>query len=442
MTINPSVRLVIGGETVHPDSASWNSVVNGLPTAQAQVTLKLPVDLTPTIQIFSTGAGEDSEEHVGFTGHIMTATPNGDSLTIDAEGGRSMVESKVGLTKIAVPGIDVIYLLARQTGTELNIRDPDEVERLPQEVFVVEVPIMGLSVDHPATAAGVEFLPFPKPNEALPFAHELADIVQQWGQPTARARTYVTGKWMHDADQAGVARIEAALDAMLATAAYGSSHDPWGDALTFDRSALRSRPTAVPLVFTLGVASKRRWLHHLGAVATTTTLDVDRFSDSWSKVLASDPSPALARALRMLRDAGDETREVFDRCHAISSLLEFYTAKTRAPKIVTKKSRKDAISAIRGLDASSEEISRMLDVLGQVNFAPLLAKVRHQSENDGVPVSEVEWALIARLRSARNDAVHGRSSIEDTPSVDDIRWGMSICARLLLYHWAAEARRS
>lgn len=437
-----SAYITVAGTRVKPKSASSNLSINDLPTAQAEIPLNdtSPYDFTPMIQIL-TARNEQSEHIPIFTGHVLSAKPNGEFFTISAQGGRAMVESTVGITVHNAPAVDVLRLLTNQAGTPLNIRDAETLEQLPNEVFIVELPLMGVSVDRPAKVSGVEFLPFPSPEEDEPFAKATSTIIEQWGQPTARARTYVTAKWMDDADRAGVARIEAVVDAMLATASFGHSHDPWGSPIFFDRNTLRSRPSVIPLVFTQGVVTNRRWLHQLGSTATVTALSIDRFSRTWSQILSSPPSPELSRALRSLRDAADTTRDVFDRCHAISSAFEFYTAKSAPPRIVSKRTLKEARKALAGLAADSNEIDRLLTVLGQANSAPLRAKITHQAAADGTPVSEVEWDLIAKLRSARNQAVHGRSE-GSTPSKEEVLWGVSITSRVLLYRWAREAAAS
>jgi len=69
-------------------------------------------------------------------------------------------------------------------------------------------------------------------------------------------------------------------------------------------------------------------------------------------------------------------------------------------------------------------------VVGQLNNAPLLIRLKKQLDDDKVPIDEGEIELLLKLRKLRNDVVHGRRSI--LPEPEDIEYAISIVARMLL----------
>lgn len=443
----PALYVSVGGEHRRVTEGTMSSSVGDRSYASFTLDLRhlTAVDLTSPVRLAIPGASADpsaDDAHPRFTGHVVEARPDGGTLAVNAEGALEMVESNVGLLQTAgVAAQETIYLVARQSGVPAERLKIDGLDDMPLEVFVVEMPVVGISVDRVVSGSDVEFLPIAGSGEGHglgPFANVVDDVATRWGRPTARARTYVTGRLVYDAEREGIGRIQRALDALLATATYGLSRDPWGRDLPFDRAQLRARPAAIPVVFAQGAASGRRWLHALAGNPIETHLDVGASFERWSQVLSGSPSDELVRALRALRDAADEGRDVFDRCHAFCTVLEYYAASSRPPRVVSRSVKKQALRALKGIEMNDEERERLRGIIGQVNNPPLIARVRHQARQDGTPVSEAEWALALKLRGARNDTVHGRSRSTESPDADDLRWGVSIASRFLLYRWVAE----
>lgn len=446
MTDDAGHFATIGGERQRIVSGTISSALSDRSSCTFTVDLNhlAAVDLTPPIQILSDDPTDSEDTSLPrFTGHALTAEPNEGLLEITAEGALELVESHAGFIRTSgVSPQETIYLVARQGGFPHERLEISGLEEVPLEMFLVEVPLSGLAVERTVTAAGIEFLPLADPNDGLefgPFTQDIDDITGQWGRPTARARAYEPGRLMYEAERQAIERIEHALIALLATSAYGLSRDPWGRDLAYDRSRARARPSSLPIVFTQGIASGRRWLHALAGEAISTELQLGISYARWEEILSGRPSDELARSVRALRDAADEGRDTFDRCHAFCTVLEYYTSSSRPPAVVSKAARRNALRAIDAIDMTSVERDRLRAVVGQVNSPPLMARVRHQATEDGAPLSDPEWNLISKLRRARNDTVHGRGGPADTPSTDDIRWGVSIASRLLLYRWAQEA---
>lgn len=59
-------------------------------------------------------------------------------------------------------------------------------------------------------------------------------------------------------------------------------------------------------------------------------------------------------------------------------------------------------------------------------------------KQDSVLVTESELALLQKLYDTRNDIVHGRS-VNEPPQKDEISYGISIVARMLVHRIASLA---
>lgn len=441
----PRMFVSVGGQRRPVTDGTLRSSMSDRSDASFTIDLRhlAAVDLTSPVQLTMPSAEASQGDDIRFTGHIVTAVPtDAGTLSATAESGRELVESAVGLLHASdVSGPEMIYLVARQGGLPSDRIQIQGLLSVPHEVFVVEMPVVGLSVSRVVLASGVEFVPVTDSagRESFgPFSDVVEELASRWGMPTARARTYVTGQLMYEAEREATDRIEHALNALLATATYGLSRDPWGRDLPFDRSQLRARPSAIPVVYSQGVASQRRWIHSLAGDPVATLLDVGSSFERWSQLIGRRPSVELERALRAIRDASDERRDPYDRCHAVCTVLEYYSASSKPPPVVSKAARKAAVSAVKAVASNDVERRRLAEVVERVNTPPLMARVRHQVEQDGTPMSDQEWELLARLRAARNDSVHGRSRHSSEPDMDELRWGLSIAARLLMYRWSAE----
>lgn len=444
----PAFVVSIGGERRRIVDGTVSSRINDRSYASFTLDLRhLPaVDLSSPVAISTSGAPDPSGSPEGeprFSGHVVTARPTQHVISIEAEGARELVESSAGLLHAAgVHAGEIVHLALRSGGFPGDRMDIQGLDELPLEVFVVEMPVVGISVERVVSGPDVEFLPLADPgggHDYGPFTRVADDIAARWGRPTARARAYVTGTLLHEAGQDGVDRIERALDALLATATYGFSRDPWQRDLPFDRTQLRARPRAIPVVYTQGTATGRRVIRGLAGSPIETHLDVTAAFERWSQLLAGRPSEELVRALRALRDAADEGRDAYDRCHALCTVLEYYAASSKPPHVVSAPAKRAVLRSLNDLEMTDQERERLRQIIGQVNAPPLLTRVRFQASQDGAPISDTEWTLIKKLRTARNDTIHGKADSSLVPEPDDLRWGVSIASRLLMYRWVAES---
>jgi hypothetical protein len=69
-------------------------------------------------------------------------------------------------------------------------------------------------------------------------------------------------------------------------------------------------------------------------------------------------------------------------------------------------------------------------MVGALNTASLMRKLRVQLADDGVPITEGEMDTLWRVREQRNDLVHGRTDAVDQA---DLQQAMALLARIVVY---------
>lgn len=448
----PTIRLRVTGHERIARNVQIQSRANDQARATVWVAPPLEgdlVDLSGRVEVrrgdgLATQASRD--EHILFAGHAIAAgLDTTGSLRIEATAGVELSESSISLIRTSgVHPSEEFYLIARLAGFPSQRIQAPEAHALPTELIAVEVPLQGVSVQHPTKLLGVDLLPLdhPRTGEASwgPFTPFSTEIERRWGRPTARARVAMQGQLMYEVEQRGLELIARALDAAVTTAVYGACVDPWSRDRPFLRSRLRARPTSLPVVFSIGVATGRQWIHALPNRVPEDGYRLFDDLDRWADLTTTEPSDSLTSGLRAIRDAADESRQALDRCHAISTVLEYYAAEVKMPRLVQRASQRGAVERIVQMGLSTTETEALVAAVQQTNAAPLMARVRRQAELDGVPVGTPEWELLARLRRTRNAGVHGRTQAE-LPDEDELRWGVSIVSRLLLYRWVGEGLR-
>jgi hypothetical protein len=105
------------------------------------------------------------------------------------------------------------------------------------------------------------------------------------------------------------------------------------------------------------------------------------------------------------------------------------------PKFPAADARRARRSLPKDLDPELRE--RAMTLLAKINDPPPMAKLREATRRDGVPLTEADYDLLARVRKVRNDTVHGRGA--DVPESGDVDHVVSIVARLLMFRLARPA---
>ena len=421
-----------GGEPRRITSLKTSSALNNRPRASLRLAASVdpPLDYLAELRISATTGPSES---IMFTGFVDSATPDGDETRIEALSATELSEQTVGsLVTSGVPPPELAYLLARHAGYTDDRLRIQGIDNLPTEVFEVLVPVAGLELDEPLWVGGVTLLPAlweapPGPIPAAPFGHLALEPY------ACVAVTFETAAKMLNAETAALGRIELALDGLLASTLYGFSAKPDGTNIPFARSAVRSRPRRLPVVCVYGLGTDRIWVRDTDTHGMAVSVHAGLLHRRWQDLQIQPIPVAMRDMLAALRRAADEAQSPVQRGQALWDAVEFITAGVRVPKTFRKADRRAIDAALREVHLTEKQRLRLNDTLQRLNEPSLAMKMRARAASDGVPLAPSEIDLLQRLRAARNDSAHGRAPL--AVSEHDLRWAVSIVARLIMYRW-------
>lgn len=338
------------------------------------------------------------------------------------------------LDDIGTPGIlvhdaqraDVAWSVVMTAGIEPDSVSVEGRSDLPFEDFQIVVPIYGLMIDQPTDLDRVQLLPSPgtPPMEVPPEFNYLAEPFRSC---SGIAITRATAQTLFEAEQEGLAEIDFALGIalLIQRATHTSTDEP-----TFSPYS-RKQTLAIlgryPVVAVLGRWG-RRWLRGTKEVRPDHVLP-PRPGVNTSRLPAFRDAPeALRQALVSWRRAIEEVDRVA-KLLALWECLEFYTAETKLPRLF-KPSEIRQLRERATPDLDPNQRDRVEELLAHLNSPPLMLRLEHAAESDGIALSVADLRVLKRLRGARNDISHGRRST--IPAHSDLRKGIGIANRLLV----------
>lgn len=425
-------RAEFGGEVRRVTHLRTSSALNDRPRASftPPASVDPPLDYLAELHISMTIG---SSERVLFTGFVDTADPDGAEVRVEALSATELGERTIGsLMASGVAPPEIIYLMARDVGfTDDRLQIPD-IDALPIEVFEVLVPVAGLELDGPLTISGITLVPADwaapgRPVPTAPFKHLALE-------PYACVAVAIeTAAKMLNAERAASARIELALDGLLASTLYGFSAKPDGTSIPFARSVVRARPRKLPVVCVYGLTTDRMWVRDTVAHGMVGSVQAELLHRRWRDLQLQPPLAALGNMLAALRRAADETQSPVQRGQALWDTIEFLTAGVHVPAVFNKPDRRAIRAALQTISLTDQQRIRLDEALQRLNEPSLAMKMLTRVASDGVPLAQSEIRLLQRVRAARNDAAHGRKP--SAVSEHDLRWAVSIVARLVMYRW-------
>ncbi len=431
-------RAEFGGEPRRVTHVRTTSALNDRPRAS----FMLPASVDPPLDYLAElhiSADAGSPEQVMLTGFVDTAEPHGADVQVEALGAPELGERTIGsLTTSGAPAADIVYMAAREAGYTDDRLQIHGIDDLPTEVFEILTPVAGLELDEPLTISGVTLVPAHQPAPGRPIP--AAPFEHLTMEPYACVAVAMeTASRMFDAEQGASARIELALDGLLASTLYGLSAKPDGTRIPFARSVVRARPRRLPAVCVYGLGSDRTWIRDTTAREMASIVHAELLHRRWRDLQLQPPPTALRDALAALRRAADETQSPVQRGQALWDSIEFLTAGIRVSAAFRKTDRRAIRAALQTVSLTDQQRDRLDEVLQRLNEPSLAMKMRARAASDGVPLAASEIRLLRDIRAARNDAAHGRkpSAVSD----HDLRWAVSIVARLVMYRWYRSAIR-
>jgi hypothetical protein len=427
----------VGGET--------STGTDAVPTATVALDVDLlgsePIDYWAPVR---DRLEEGEEGRDMFVGSVRSAAPGGRLVSLHSEAALAAAEQLAGGSFAAnMEAHELIRSLFARAGWqgELPMSMSGEVIERDPERFEVAVPLHGIDVTEEVSVGAITLVPSEqglakverlKDAELREVdAENLADF--RSGQSFAVAEPTVA--MIDEAEEHGLADIDLALAWLTARGRYGAVAMPDGRPQTFDRELALRSPSRGPVVFVIGAETKRLWLRR----------PVPRPSEQARRISAADDSnvPSLPAqleandrlALLALRLAASEIDPLM-QIRALWQAIESYTEGRTGERKLFDKPERWAIKKLLLDDESlrldqrqRERLSRAIDGL---NHVPLNQRLERRLKEDGVLVTADELALLKSLYDVRNDIVHGRT-VEEPPPRDQVNYGISIVARILVH---------
>lgn len=362
-----------------------------------------------------------------FTGNVVEAVPEGDQVLLNCITHPSLQERKVAaFESVNCDAREVMHLMTRAGGLGEDMVNIEGLDKLPLEMIEVLVPLAGVSVSETVRLGRLTLLDSAQAMVLLePFT--LPEGREAFASADCHALYRAVARRLHDVETLALAAVDATLGWLATRARYGLTHLPQGPAQTFARGRALSRPRRHEFLVARGLESGRTWLRGLARADSDEVIDLTH--PQWTPPPPESLSDAQRLSFAALRDAVDADDPLV-RVQALFQAVEFYVAGVSTP------SRFDPSQAQRvrrsvPKDIDPELRQRAMDLLGKLNDPPLMAKLRVAARRDGVPLTESEFDLLGRIRSARNGTVHGRST--RPPNDDELNYAVSVVARLLLF---------
>jgi len=387
------------------------------------------IDFTAEVVI---GQGDLDQGRI-FTGNVVEAVPDGDVLRVVCSASPGVHEPLALEFAAKTDALDTLYALLREAGLRDDRLHLQGLDELPVEIFEVIAPIDGLVVTDRVTVAGTVFVPAGAVQgiTALLNPHPIIDDFQS---RRAYAVTYVTAARLFNAEMEGVRQIDTAVAWANVRLRFANGVTPDDRVVGWNRRQLRQLAARSDLVAVRGVSTSRSWVRR---AASRPLADLTMASGGGPTAVAALMTPGTGlREATVAAARAISSPDPLTRITAVSECLEFYAGSTKFSYKFTKADRRKLKKAAKGL--SRDKLERVEQLLGQLNQAPLFARLRFRLAQDGVPLTESDIDTLKRVRQHRNELVHGQHDIVNEA---DVERAVALLARILMYASKAEVIR-
>jgi hypothetical protein len=374
--------------------------------------------------------------HVLMSGHVVEAIPATDgSVDVSLRSALALEESLMPpMVAQNLTPQEIVYAAARSAGFAAAKIDIHGLDAVPVEPMWVLAPIAGVRVEDTVRIGVVEFMDGEAGRTMLRrFSPPLAPVfTEPLEDVSAYARVAVVARLPYDAEQDGLLLIDTAAAWLTTRLRYSWSHGPNGSLQLYERAPTRIAVQRRDGVGVLAVDGPRRcWRNGTSAGRSSGAVELTSATRWTEPSLPTEVPPGDRQALLALHRAATTTDPV-QRVTALWEAIEFYVGKRR-PERLFSRTEIDAIvdDAIRRL--ADDKAARVEDVLrGFLNQPPISARLKYVFDQEGVPVTDNDLALLSRLREERNLALHGSSA---APEHDEIDRGIAVMSRAFITRW-------
>lgn len=388
----------------------------------------LEVDWIGDAQVYGEVAGQRQLLFGGYVDSVVAGEP----VVVELVDASQLLDDSMikDLHARSVTQPEMIWTVVRHAGfLPEQVRIQGFAPR--EETFTVIAPIRGVTCLSEYALAEVEFL---ADGGIRNVAREVAmndagEALACYESASAWAKTTCTAGTLLDAERAGLQRIDAGIAWLTLVSHFSAARVPNGPVRRFQRSWTRSRLHRLDAVVVRGETTGRAWLRSPVDALIYPMLDLDEVGDLDSSSQFPMQDEQVRQAVLAWQRADEATAPIASIVY-LWQAIEFFTAGTRmTPILDTSEMHRLRGKVLVGFDGPSRK--RIADVLGMVNQAPLLDRLRHALTEDAVPYSEAEFDLLKRMRNARNDFVHGREV--PLPNESDRRSAIALVGRMLMY---------
>jgi hypothetical protein len=368
--------------------------------------------------------------HTMIEGSIVAAFPVGASIEIHIQSAVAMTEETMhGWLLQEFPIQDAVYAAARKSGFQDGHINIHELDKLPHEVFEVVVGINGVEADPPIRIGAVTLLPSRSGRRILDRFDPYPEWAVEFEGVSTHAVVYVTNQHMHNAQVEALAEIDLALSWLAIRTRYGLSHLPDGTLHRYQRSESNAAPARRDLIALRGLQTGRRWMQRLGPRSRASPLKLGARSrlrePGLPRELPFQMHQAMLSAQRAL-----SVEDPIQRSQALWESLEFYLAGRPSEQLFSPSERSDLLKCLRAA-VPRDQHQRVADLLNWVDQPPPKRALRTAIEEEEISITDSEFELLFRIRTARNKATHGGEV--KIPSNEDLDYACSVLSRILVY---------
>ena len=429
------VRLGGVDVSIAVENISIANRISSRPSAR----LVLRLALLPSSAVDLGGQLDVSDPDSGapvFTGEAVRSSVEREFVHVEAMTALDL--SDTGVSRSALFGlapVEQIRTLLLQAGMAESQFDLGDRPTPQMEYFEVIFPVIGITVHgrhHDGMAAFLE----PTVLQRHPWFQSGAvksDLTSEFFRADSFVLIGTAAAWVSDAEDDAYPRAIESVARITVDRRFTSLLRPDGSAAPYLRSDARVTPRVRPLAMVRGVVSGRGWVREL---ASPSRLDPIRLpANPFAVPVAPLPDDLHQCMLSLYRSVAAD--QPLPRSLAFWDAVEFYTANIDAPHLFSKSDHKVLLrQVIRSSSWSLAQRERLIQAKNMLNSMPLLARLRRRLLLDKVPFVEDEFSAVKRLRTSRNDAVHGRGGTSD-PSDSDYRTAVRLLARAFVYSSAS-----
>jgi len=424
------VRVLLGWAWLEGATLVEHVIGPGIDRSYASIELPTDQMSLPGIEYRGVALVESTDEprqrlFTGLVDHVDPADPTTRVRIIGFEADLS--EATTGGLQVGDGGDarEIIHCMFRLAGLSPDRMDLAGWVPGPRETFIVSAVLEGATFGRDWEILDVTFTAENPAKLTLP----PSEYVDRYMATDHWAYTTVVDDTLLDAERSGLAKIDDAISAIVAT--YSFSYPRLeGQLLSYRRDATRVRLARSDLVFVGSLTSARRWLRSQSETLLHPEVDLGDVLPAWIEDFRSNETLRLPlNEWRLAVESNDRLARVTHlwRC------IELYAAGSRPSRLF---SAADLGKIRKALEAEwrPEQQTRLDDAVSGLNSPPLLVRVKAALKRDGIELTPGEFALLRQTREMRNDLEHGHilSREADIELDRDISRALSVMTRILV----------